>query len=378
MRCTTTDCYDVLIIGGGVIGLSLAWELTRHDAKVCLVDRGPLGKEASWAGAGMVPPGPDRSHWEMATPLEQLEGLSEQLHAQWHGLLLDQTGQDSEYQRSGAIKLARTSAEVEVLDSEYERWGQLGIKCQTLDAAAVSDLEPTLANQAADIARAYLLPTEAQIRNPRHLRALTAACRSAGVVLLPDVAIHILETTEHRLLRAVTSNGPIAAEQFCIAAGSWSGQLASQLGIDLPVQPIRGQIVLLNGPPGLLQRTVNVGPRYLTPRRDGRVLVGSTQEDVGFLKENTTSAVADLMRFAKSLAPEVARLSIETCWSGLRPATDDGLPYLGRLPQLENGWIATGHFRAGLQLSPATAVVLRSLMLSQQPPIDVKAMGVER
>jgi len=123
---------------------------------------------------------------------------------------------------------------------------------------------------------------------------------------------------------------------------------------------------------------VNVGKRYLVPRPEGRLLVGSTMEDVGFLKQNTATATAELLSFAASLLPSTAELPIETSWSGLRPATADGLPFMGRLPHLKNGWIAAGHFRAGLQLSPATAIVMRALMLGKTPEVDVALLGVRR
>lgn len=380
---STANNFDITIVGGGVIGLSLAWELSQHDAKVCVVDRGQLGMEASWAGAGMIPPGPEESHWAAvngieATPFEQLAGLSQRLQHEWHERLLELTGIDNEYRCDGAIHLAFTEDEAQVLDKKAERWQQLGIAFQALDASTLADLEPALASHAATFAKAYLLPDEAQLRNPRHLHALIAACQLAGVELRSGVAVHQFEVSKNRLSQAMTNEGPIRAEQFCLAAGSWSGQLAASLGLDLPVRPIRGQIVLLNGPAGLIRRIINVGPRYFVPRRDGRLLVGSTQDEVGFLKENTAAGVGELMQFAQTLTPAVAQLPIETCWSGLRPATADGLPYLGRIPKHVNGWLATGHFRAGLQLSPATAVVMRALMLGQASPVDVTGLGVER
>ena len=199
-----------------------------------------------------------------------------------------------------------------------------------------------------------------------------------GVELLTEATVERFEATNDRLNAVVTRDATIQADKFCLAAGCWSGQLAASLEVKLPVRPIRGQIVLLRGKPELLRRVVNLGARYLTPRRDGRLLVGATQEDVGFLKENTDDATTELLRFAESIAPEIAKLPLETCWSGLRPSTVDGLPYLGRLPNFKNGWLATGHFRAGLQISPATAVVMRELMLEQAPTIDVAALGIER
>jgi glycine oxidase len=369
--------HDVLIIGGGVIGLSLAWELAQRGTSVALIERGEFGREASWAGAGMIPPGPAESHWARATPLEQMAGLSGQLHAEWSERLLLETGIDNEFRRCGSIRLAETPADLDLVESQIDRWRELGVECRELDSQELADLEPVLAPNAGSRG-AFFVRGETQIRNPRHVQALVAACGQAGVDLLSGMAVRELQVRDDRLVAAITDGGPLEAGQFCLSAGCWTAQLAAQIGLDLPVKPIRGQIVLLRGPKVLFRCNIYVGLRYLAPRKDGRLLVGSTLEDVGFEKRNTPGATAELLDFATALAPALAALPVETCWSGLRPGTADGKPYLGRAPKLENAWVATGHYRAGLQLSPATAVVMRSLILGEVPPIDVRSLGVER
>ena len=344
---------------------------------MCVVDQGPLGREASWAGAGMIPPGPGSDFWAAATAAEQLAGMSQRLHAEWHQRLVELTGIDNGYRPTGAIYLAESEADAASLRDNSEHWQQLGIEFQQLDAAQLAELEPTLAERADRFAAACFVPQESQLRNPRHCQALIAACQQQGVDLCPGVAVHGFESSGGRLVSALTNKGTIQAGQFCLTAGCWTGQLAASLGLDFSVKPIRGQIVLLNGPVGLLQRHINMGKRYLVPRIEGRILVGSTMEDVGFLKQNTASATAELLNFAASLLPSGLELPVETSWSGLRPASTEGKPLLGRIPELENAWVATGHFRAGLQLSPATAVVMRSLMQGQVPAVDFGVVGVE-
>lgn len=372
----TTPNSDVLIIGGGVIGLSLAWELAQHGQTVRVVDRGEMGRESSWAGAGMLPPGPSESHWANATPLERLTGLSNQLHPQWSERFQAETGIDNEFRCCGTLRLADTQADIDLIEGQVARWRELGVECQAVDAAQLIHLEPELAVDR--FPTGYFIAGETQIRNPRQVRALVAVCQRAGVALRPGTEVHGLEVDRRRIVAATTGDGRLSAGQYCLTAGCWTGQLAAQLGLDLPVKPIRGQIVLLRGEEPLLSRNVYVGFKYLTPRLDGRVLVGSTMEDAGFVKENTPETTAELLRFAKQLAPALAELPVEMCWSGLRPGTADGQPYLGRVPNLENAWVAAGHFRAGLHLSPATAVVMRALILGQNPAIDVSSLGVER
>jgi len=373
-----SSTYDVLLVGGGVIGLSLAWELSQHGAKVCVVDQGPLGQEASWAGAGMIPAGPNRDFWSESTPLEQLAGLSQQLHPLWHQRLKELTGIDNGYLPAGALYIADNEADGNSLEQKATYWQQLGIEFERLDAAQLAEIEPALAEQASRFTAAYLVPQESQLRNPRHVQALVAACQLQGVELRPGIVVHGFESTDGKVVFAQTSEGPICAEQFCLTAGCWTGQLAGSLGLEVPIKPIRGQIVLLNGPAALLRRQVNVGKRYLVPRVEGRILVGSTMEDVGFLKQNTASAMAELMGFAALLLPATAELPIETSWAGLRPATADGLPIIGRIPDVKNAWIAAGHFRAGLQLSTATAVVMRQLILGEVAEVSIESLGAGR
>jgi glycine oxidase len=131
-------------------------------------------------------------------------------------------------------------------------------------------------------------------------------------------------------------------------------------------------------PATLLRRVINEGPRYLVPRDDGQVLVGSTEEDVGFVKENTAADIADLLLFAEDLCPALGSARLVRCWSGLRPATSDSLPYLGRVPGVENGFLAAGHFRQGLHLSPATAVVMSQLIRGETPEVDLEPFAVGR
>ncbi len=369
----TPETFDVLLVGGGVIGLSLAWELAQAGAKVCLLDSGEMGREASWAAAGMLPPGPSRDLWPSCSNYDQMQGFSHELHPVWHQQLSELTQIDNGYRPTGALYVADGNPEAKTAFEKNQReWDRWGLDYHKLDAMALTDLEPAISGQS----HATLLPTESQLRPPRHLKALLAACQLAGVALRPGCQVLGWNRASDRVTAAVTSTGAITAGHYCLTSGCWTGPLAAGLGLELPIRPVRGQILLLNGPPNTLGRIINAGPHYLTPRTDGRVLVGSTQEEVGFNKQNTVAGLSELMNFARALCPALADFTLEQSWSGLRPGTADDLPYIGRLPGYENAWIAAGHFRAGIQLSPATAVVMRSLILGQEPPVDVTGLGV--
>ncbi|QDS99702.1 glycine oxidase ThiO [Adhaeretor mobilis] len=366
--------YEVAIIGGGVIGLSLAWELSRRGRSVCVIERDQPGRAASWAGAGMIPPGPAREFWPAAEPYEQLAGLSGELHRKWHELLFDETGIDNGYRESGSIYLAEDENTTAALCERQGRWQQLGIEANSLSESQLANYEPVLAKAASSIE----VPGESQIRNPRHLQALVHACKQDGVRFVLGTEASGFHEDDKRLMEVKAGDHRIVAEQFCVTAGCWSGKLTGKLGIKLPIQPLRGQIALLKGAPGILKRIVNVGSRYLVPREDGRILVGSTVEEVGFNARTTNEGIAGLLEFVARIAPPLAELSIEKTWAGLRPATPDGLPYLGPCGDLENAWVATGHFRAGLQLSTGTARVMADAMCEKQPEISLAAFSLDR
>lgn len=377
--------HDVMIIGGGVIGLSLAWDLAKRGCSVHVIDRGEPGREASWAGAGIVPPAVLNPAQH---PYEQLRGLAYQLHPQWADELRRLAGIDTGYRRCGGLYLARTPGEAAALAAWADSIREEGIEAVRLTAADVQEIEPGVAvgcdgaaaappalstkfSVLSTIRSAILLPGEAQLRNPRHLKALVVACERAGATITPNVAAAEFVVAHHELTEIRTSAGPLTARQYCFTAGAWTGQVLARLGVSAGILPIRGQIVLFRCDEPPVTRIINEGSRYLVPRDDGRVLAGSTEEEVGFDKRTTDEAIAELTAFARGLVPALAAAPIERAWAGLRPGSFDGLPYLGRLPGLSNAFVAAGHFRTGLYLSPATAVVMSQLLRGEEPQIDL-------
>ena len=368
---------DILIIGGGVIGLSLAYELAGQGAKVRLVDRGPLGREASWAGAGILPP--PGSH-PQRDPYTELFRISGELYPKWSAQLREETGVDNGFRQCGGIYLAADAADEDDLHRAAAEWRVRGIHAEPLGAGQLVEREPALAEGRVcqQLRAGWWLPEEGQVRNPRHLKALALACARRGVELSPGVAVEGFDIAAGRVAHVVTSAGRMAVGQICVTSGPWSKSLLSRLGIEVPMRPVRGQMVLLSSPRPVLRSVINVGKQYLVPRPDGRILVGSTEEDAGFDKRTTAQAVAGLLDFAVHVAPLLGDLPIEQCWAGLRPGSHDQVPYLGRVPGCENAFVATGHFRNGLQLSPATALVMCRLMLGANPGVDLAPFRVDR
>ena len=190
------------------------------------------------------------------------------------------------------------------------------------------------------------------------------------------------EISNHRVIALKTSAGTIPAERVVVATGAWTTGIAARLGLTIAVKPMRGQIVMLCTPRQIFQRTiewlVDFGYHYLQPRDDGRLLVGTTMEDVGFDRANTAEAIGTMLQFATKLAPVLKQATMERAWCGFRPASADGLPYIGGVPGLENAYIAAGHFRHGLWLSTGTAVLISRLIRGEAPGVDLTPFRADR
>src|SRR5262249_15629524 len=283
---------DVLILGGGVIGLTCAYFLAREGVRVEVVDKGDFGQEASWAGAGILVPG-SKNH--ARTPGELLHAHGVAMFPALSAELREETGIDNGYLRCGGWEIVRPGEPV------TREWRGEGVAFEVLDEKGLKRLEPMLA--AKGMGTVYHLPDMAQIRNPRHLKALLAACAAAGVKLGSNAPIHGFDRAGDSLTGARIWWGSGVAGKYLIAAGSWTGVLLDSLGVRLGFYPVRGQIAMLNTCTPRIRHVLMVGKRYMVQRPDGRLLVGSTEEDVGYDKSTTAGAIADLLQFACSLVP---------------------------------------------------------------------------
>ncbi len=285
--------------------------------------------------------------------------------------LRERSGIDNGYVRCGGLEFVS-----QVGDAIAHEWCGEGIPTEALDENAVARLEPALAS---GLGRAVHLPALAQVRNPRHLQALCEACLRTGKVRIDNGVETGAFVREGSRIRAVhTAGNRVEGDAFLIAAGAWSDQLLAPLGITTGIAPVRGQIALLNPGKPLFRRVLIWGARYLVPRLDGRVLAGSTEENAGFVKQTTAEGIDGLLRLAVKLVPALAQADVERCWAGLRPGSPDGLPFIGRVPGIDNVYVAAGHFRAGIQLSPGTALLVKELLLGQPLTMPLEAFRVER
>lgn len=365
-----THHADVLVVGGGVIGLTSALELAARGHRVRVIDRQAVGQESSWAGAGMIPPGDLVSG---LMPFHHLSVRSSELWPELVSRLQEMTGLDSEYIRDGALHLSAPGDEA-TAEQIVTAWNESGVPAELKQGHELPSLDHRL--ELLEEAVCYL-PTAAQVRNPKHLQALLAACRQLNVAFHENHEVQRFERGGDRLVVVHAGEEQFRADQIVIATGAWTGELASLLDLEFPVFPVRGQInqYRLSQP---LPHVIERGKQYLVPRRDGVLLVGSTEEHVGFDRSEHPASIQKLHDFVCSLLPELRSQQPERQWSGFRPVSTDGLPILGRSVELQNVVIASGHYRAGLSLSPVTGEIVRQLVRGESVEVDLKLFAPER
>jgi glycine oxidase len=369
--------YDVGVIGGGVIGLACAWRMAQAGARVVLFERGPIGREASWAAAGMLAPQCEAAHYPPVWDSDE-QGSDEQvrraamfalcvqsraLYADFADELLDVSGVDIElslsthaagdWRQPGILYIAtRDDRAVEAFEAQRGQ-GQ-----------RVEDTTPFAGH------RAVWLPDEGQVENRKLVEALHLAAIRAGVTLHQTDPICEVRLEDDRITHLISQQHDVMCDKVLLCAGSWSNQLGGLPAECLPpVRPVAGQVLSLRGN-RQISHVIYGSDVYLVPRRDGRLLVGATMEETGFHKRLTAGGLLSLLRPACELVPELTECMVEAHWAGLRPATDDGLPILGRTP-LENLFVATGHFRNGILLTPVTAELMTDYILRDaETPVE--------
>ncbi|MEO8573993.1 MAG: glycine oxidase ThiO [Pyrinomonadaceae bacterium] len=345
---------EVLIIGGGVIGLSIARDLQKKGAgRITIVDRGPIGAEASWAAAGMLAPNieTDTSEDFHRFGIESLE-----LYPDFSAALLDETGIDIELDRSGTLCLAFDEPEAAELRSVHERQRLRNVRVEHLSGADVRDLEPLVSPM---ISEALFYPNDWQVENRKLFAALRKFAETNGIEIIENAEVSELLTYGGRIVGAKSSIGDLRAKVIVIATGAWTS-LIKIGGLALPfiVRPIRGQMISLKTNSRQIRRVIYSPRGYVVPRADGRVLVGATVEDVGFENVTTPEGIKSLMDAGAEIIPRLKGLAVAERWAGLRPFAADGLPLIGDLPGHENVFVATAHYRNGILLAPKTAQVI--------------------
>jgi len=349
----------VIIVGAGVIGMMQARELALKGVEVVLLDKGICGSEASWAGGGIISP---LYPWRYCDAVTQLANWSQAYYPNLIQTLEAETDIDSELTRHGLLMLDVDDREDAV---NWSKGANTWI--EEIDAASIYDLEPNLRK---GINEGLWMSQVASIRNPRLLKALYRFIElNPLVTVMEESEVSSLISKGSKVSGVKTAQGiTVEGDKVVLSLGAWTSALSGQETIQ--IQPVKGQMLLFAAKPGMVNRVVLSHGRYVIPRRDGSVVAGSTLEYTGFEKQTTEQVKNELSDMAIDLFPELASCQITHHWAGLRPSSPNGVPYIGRLPNYDNAFINSGHFRNGLVLSPASVRLMTSILCEETAPID--------
>lgn len=362
----TSDTADVVIIGGGVIGLAVARALALRGVRdVRLIERNSLGAESSSAAAGMLAP---QAEANRAHEFFYLTCQSRDLYPAFAATLLEETGIDIELETTGTLYLAFTEKDESELERRYQWQRQAGLPLEKLSAATARELEPSICE---NLRAALKFPLDTQVENRRLISALAAANKRLGVRMETGTAVTSLKIERGRVAGVETSRGSVAADRVVIAGGAWSSLLgASEAALPrLGIKPVRGQMLCFGANPPVTRHVVYSPRGYIVPRRDGRLLAGSTTEHAGFEKRVTAAGMQSILSAALEIAPRIAELPMTDSWAGLRPRAADTLPVLGPCAEIAGVFYATGHYRNGILLAPVTGeLIARAVVDGVFPP----------
>lgn len=348
-----------IVIGAGISGMMSARELLLAGARVTIIERQQSGRESSWAGGGIISP---LYPWRYADAVNLLASNSQRVYPALAAKLAENTGIDPEYLNSGLLILAPDETRAAV------RWAQQWqVDLQQLDRPQMHDIETTLKSP---VKEGVWLPQVAQVRNPRLMKALHKELKILGANFILDTSVTGFEHKGAKITAVKTTERRYCADNTIVCSGAWAGEMLRNTVPQPEIEPVRGQMLLFKTNPGTVKRITLWDSHYTVPRKDGRVLFGSTIEHSGFVKETTSEATELLHQCAIDLYPQLADYPIEHHWAGLRPGSPGGVPYIGRHPEYGNLFINAGHYRNGVVLAPASAKLVADLVLGRETEID--------
>jgi glycine oxidase len=363
MQGIMTDC---LVIGGGIIGMLTARELNAAGMNVTLLEQKQTGQESSWAGGGIISP---LYPWRYPPSVTTLARWSQKVYAKLSEELTAASGIDPEYTPNGLLIIDPEDSDKAVAWSQAHKQN-----LRLIDRYETAECEPALQ---VDSQQAVWMPDVAQIRNPRLTQALHGAI-SGRVEIHQHSKVTGLLVQNGRIRGVKTEARHFEADRVIICAGAWSGDLLQHIETPPSIEPVLGQMIVFKHQPGRISRITLHQNRYVIPRRDGRVLVGSTLEHRGFDKTTTQQAKAELKAYALNHFPELKQSEIEHHWAGLRPGSPNGIPYIGEIPGVSGLYLNAGHFRNGVVLGPASCRLIADIILERAPiipaaPYDLRA-----
>ncbi len=367
---------EVLIIGGGVIGLSLARELHKKGIrKITILEKNSdTGTESSYAAAGMLAP---HAETDRLDDFYRFCEMSNDLYSEFAGELYEETGVDIELDKSGTLYLAFTENDVLEIRHRFDWQKKAGLDVERLSPVEIHKLEPFVSP---DVLEGLLFPNDWQVENRKLLNALKKYAEINNIEVIENAKVEGLRFENGKIVGAKTEKDFFRAATVVLATGAWTSLIkADGFTLKMPeIKPVRGQMISFRTAKRLFSKVIYTKRGYLVPRKDGRILAGATVENAGFEKENTASGISFLREIALEIAPTLVNLEIAEKWSGLRPASTDGLPVLGNFPEAENLFIAAAHYRNGILLAPATAQILAKKIVDDADSEFLESFGLER
>jgi glycine oxidase len=363
---------DIIVIGAGIIGCAVAYELARRGASVQIVDDRPAGMGATQASAGMLAPyteAKDRNNAFLDLAVRSL-GLYDDFVAGAVAASDIRVG----YQRTGTLEVATSADRMAALRHMADRLGARGVMVRVLDARAVHAEEPHVSD---DVIGALLIESHGFVNAGELTRALVTAARRHGAKVVEGSRVLRISNRDDDLI-VETADGSLRANAVVLAAGSWSAYVEIEGAAAPPVRPVRGQLLHLAWRGPHLRRVIWGEHCYLVPWNDGTLLVGATMEEVGFEEQTTVAGVRELLDAACELVPGVRAAGFLGARSGLRPATVDTMPIVGASRVMPNLMYATGHFRNGVLLAPVTAQLVANAMLDGRADPAFDDIGPQR
>ncbi|MDO7487224.1 glycine oxidase ThiO [Peribacillus sp. NPDC096622] len=354
--------YDAIIVGGGVIGGSIAFQLAKRGKKVLLLEKDRLASKASSAAAGMLGA---QAELDADNPLFTLASRSRGMFPALAEELKDISGIDIELVNKGMFKVALTNDQVAELKNMIRVQQEAGLEADWLSTAEIRKMEPLLSDE---IKGAMFIPKDGQVSATRLSLAFTESAAALGVDIKEFVHVSDLVTENGCVKGVVTNIGGFSSENVIVAGGAWSALLLERTGMRLDSYPVKGECfsVLTDRP--LLEKTIFSHGCYLVPKVGGRIIVGATVKANTFDEKVSLDGISTLIERAKQLLPAIKGSELEKAWAGIRPQTGDGLPYFGEHPACKGLFIATGHYRNGILLSPITGVLIADILESKANP----------
>lgn len=355
----------VAVVGGGVIGCSIAYHLQKAGADVTLLERGEISGEASGAAAGMlIAPIEDTGH----KPFDTLRKASLAMYPDEIADVQALSGVDVQYKVPGMIRTAHTTDFARELRAASRRRG-----FQWVDGAALRELEPALSTGVIGAAYSEL---DSDVNPGALTNAFAGAAEKMGANIRRRTMLTGFLSVGERVAGVRTNAGEISADAVVLAAGPWTGSLGRRLRLRLPTPPMRGQMIAYRSK--ALRHAIWGEEGYLVPKPGGFIFAGATVEDVGFRKTTTARALAGLRRMASDLVPALQHAELASSWAGLRPGSADGLPVIGKLPGKDNAYVATGHFRNGILLAPITGALVADMVVTGKMDSRLRPFAAER